>query len=280
MNFTIGCDPEIFVYDKTAHQAVSAFNMIPGDKKNPFKVEKGAVQVDGMALEFNINPASTGDEFVGNIDTVMQKLREMVPKNYEFLTVPTCDFLSDYLKTLPPEALEIGCDPDFNAWTGRENPRPDGRAGFRSAAGHIHVGWTQGKDVNDPDHIADCQIMVKALDVLVGLQTLKFDSDTRRRMLYGKLGAMRIKPYGVEWRTPANAWVRERHYMHWMFNAVMSTANNVAKGFTAEDALMDMGSDAENIQLVFNNGMRSTAASYSRVMRSYCEEHNLDYVAF
>ena len=48
----VGCDPEIFV--KQAGVFKSAHGLVVGDKKDPQKVNKGAVQVDGMALEFNI----------------------------------------------------------------------------------------------------------------------------------------------------------------------------------------------------------------------------------
>ena len=53
----VGCDPEVFV--AKGGKFISAHGMIPGTKKAPHKVERGAVQVDGMALEFNIDPAAS-----------------------------------------------------------------------------------------------------------------------------------------------------------------------------------------------------------------------------
>ncbi len=52
VNFTIGADPEIFL--RRRGKAFSAHGVIPGTKKEPHNVEKGAVQVDGMAVEFNV----------------------------------------------------------------------------------------------------------------------------------------------------------------------------------------------------------------------------------
>ncbi len=60
-NFTYGCDPEVFLM--VGDKYVSAHGLFPGTKAEPFKVEKGAVQVDGLALEFNIDPAKTPEEF-------------------------------------------------------------------------------------------------------------------------------------------------------------------------------------------------------------------------
>ena len=51
--FTIGADPEVFVADSLTNTFVSAHDLVPGTKLEPFAVNKGAVQVDGMALEFN-----------------------------------------------------------------------------------------------------------------------------------------------------------------------------------------------------------------------------------
>ena len=53
----VGCDPEVFVKQNGVFK--SAFGLIKGDKKNPQKIRNGAVQVDGMALEFNIDPAAS-----------------------------------------------------------------------------------------------------------------------------------------------------------------------------------------------------------------------------
>ena len=68
----IGCDPEVFV--KKDGLFKSAHGLIKGDKKNPFKIRSGAVQVDGMALEFNIDPAHNEDEFVFLVNDVFDQM--------------------------------------------------------------------------------------------------------------------------------------------------------------------------------------------------------------
>jgi hypothetical protein len=64
MEFKIGADPEFFLRDKATGKFVSAHGLIPGTKRQPMKVDKGAVQVDGMALEFNIDPVTNLDSSV------------------------------------------------------------------------------------------------------------------------------------------------------------------------------------------------------------------------
>jgi len=204
ISFSIGADPEFFVAKRG--KPVSAYGLIPGTKDNPHKVAYGAVQVDGMALEFNINPANGEAGFIRNINSVMKQILEMVP-DYEYYPLPVAEFGADYIEAQPEDAKRLGCDPDFNAYTGRPNPTPDGKRPFRTAAGHIHVGWTQDVDPMDPTHFEACCILTKMLDVFVGVPSLLWDRDQKRRELYGKAGAFRPKSYGMEYRTLSNAWV-------------------------------------------------------------------------
>ena len=139
MELTFGADPELFL--KKGRGFRSSHGIIPGTKEQPHPVKSGAVQVDGMALEFNIDPAKTAPQFVRHIRDVMQELRRMVPDDYEFAVVPVARFHHAHMKAQPEDALILGCEPDYNAWTGKVNPRPNQHPTMRTAAGHLHVGW-------------------------------------------------------------------------------------------------------------------------------------------
>ena len=214
MIFQIGCDPEVFVQQNGVFK--SAHGLIPGDKKKPHKVARGAVQVDGMALEFNIDPASTEDDFCLNVQQVFQTMCLMVP-DYQVVATPVAHFDAAYLKAQPAEALELGCDPDYNAWTGKANERPDGDRPMRTASGHVHIGWTDGVNIQSPQHQGMCRAAVKQMDFFLGLPSLFYDDDQLRREMYGKSGACRYKPYGVEYRTLSNAWLKSEKLMRWVF---------------------------------------------------------------
>ncbi len=226
----VGCDPEVFVKQNGVFR--SAHNLIPGDKKNPHKVDKGAVQVDGMALEFNIDPATNEDEFCINVQEVFNTLKLMVP-DYEIACVPVADFDAEYMKAQPAEALELGCDPDFNGWTGGVNDKPNGDRPFRTASGHVHIGWTEGEDVQDPVHYARCCHVAKQMDFFLGLPSLSYDggvNSQRRRELYGAPGCFRPKSYGAEYRTLSNAWLNSEHLMKWVFRNVKDGMNRLVNG--------------------------------------------------
>jgi hypothetical protein len=45
------------------------------------------------------------------------------------------------------------------------------------------------------------------LDLRLAVPSLIWDKDKKRRLLYGKAGCFRPKPYGMEYRTLSNAWL-------------------------------------------------------------------------
>ena len=230
MIILVGADPEVFV--SKGGELVSAHGLVQGTKEMPFPVINGAIQVDGMALEFNISPASSREEFIQyNID-VMEQLRDAV-EGYELEVKPVAHFSEEVLKNVPEESLELGCEPDLNAWTGEENPKPDSSVKFRTAAGHIHIGWTNDEDINCPNHRATCFKLVKWLDYILGVPSVKLDPDgAERRKLYGQAGACRIKPYGVEYRVLSNFWLAKPELMGWVYDGVQT-------------AILKMGIDKE-----------------------------------
>lgn len=227
MELLIGADPELFVAKNG--EFVSGHGMIQGTKQQPFKVDKGAVQVDGMALEFNIDPAKSEQEFLDNLDAVRKQMGAMV-EGYELVNSPVAMFSEEILAMQPPEALELGCEPDFDAYTGEANPRPDAQAKFRTGAGHIHIGWTNGVDPMHPEHFEACRMLVKELDAVLYTQSVQWDGDERRSELYGKPGAFRPKPYGVEYRVLSNAWVGNECVTRYIYQVVHKAFQNLVGG--------------------------------------------------
>lgn len=221
MKLLLGCDPEVFVREKGKKRFfTSAHGLNGGTKENPERVEGGAVQVDGMALEFNIDPASNEDEWYNNIKKVMGYMQNTLPSNLEIVATPVAHFTKKHLAEQPEEARELGCTPDFNAWNGgKANPRPNADVTFRTGAGHIHFGWCEDADIKDPAHLDACMILVRAMDLIVAPLCCLFDEGTKRRQLYGAAGAFRPKPYGVEYRVLSNAWLRDEETIRWVYRA-------------------------------------------------------------
>jgi hypothetical protein len=242
LKILVGADPEIFMFKEGT--PISAYGAIPGDKKNPYKVANGAVQVDGMALEFNIDPAESEDQFLNNINSVMNTLHLMVP-DHELRAVPTANFGFDYINNQPEQAKELGCNPDFNAWEdGKQNEAPDRNLPFRTGAGHIHIGWTNNADVHDDDHFEACIMATRQLDYCLGICSLLWDSDNQRRQMYGKAGSFRPKPYGMEYRVLSNAWLRSPVLIKWVYNSAVKAIRDL---FNGDEHFAKWGYNAMNI---------------------------------
>ncbi len=227
LKITVGCDPELFVTKDGKFR--SAWGLIPGTKEKPHKVENGAVQVDGCALEFNTDPVDNADDFVKNITSVMGQMKAMVP-GYEFAIVPSCRFNGNHFRALPDEAKELGCTPDFNAYTMRENPKPDNTTTMRTASGHVHIGFCEDTDPNSDEHKIRCATLIKQLDCYVGLPSLLFDGDVQRRKMYGAAGCFRPKPYGVEYRVLSNSWLLSEARMRFVFQQTKKAVDDLVSG--------------------------------------------------
>jgi hypothetical protein len=250
IEFKLGADPELFIVRKSTGKLVSAHGMLPGSKEKPFRVPHGAVQVDGMAAEFNIDPARSVGDFVRNIKSVMQSLQDIIGDEYELKAIPTAHFGKKMIDAQPDEAKILGCDPDFDAWYHRKNPTPDVEAPFRTGAGHLHIGWTKGVDENLESHTRICEHLIRNLD-LYTTPFLALEDDVLRRELYGKAGAYRPKSYGVEYRTPSNVWLTSEKNMRLMWALARAAIIACVKG---EGMLQKGDMDGRYLKATFAEG--------------------------
>lgn len=208
----LGCDPEIFLKDAVGG-FIASCGRIGGTKEAPKPlVQLGdgyAVQEDNVAIEFNIPPADSSEEFVNSINQAMEFLRgEIAKQQLVFGTESAALFPKREL--MHPMAKVFGCDPDFNAWTRKPNPRPKAAdETLRSAGGHIHIG-----DIGDLNGDDMCTI-TKLMDLMAGVPSSVMDNGHMRKELYGKRGAFRPKPYGLEYRTLSNFWVFDSKLIDW-----------------------------------------------------------------
>lgn len=211
-SLTVGADPEVFLYkDGWPYPVVG---LLGGTKENPLPVSCGAVQEDNVLAEFNILPSYSEEDFVSNITTVMSKLHELL-RDYELKVVPSADFRFRDLMEAGDKAMEFGCDPDYNAWTGKVNPSPSPGTTLRTAGGHIHLGHPSLDPSAPPEIIYD---QIKMMDIYLGVPSVIMDSDKERRKMYGKAGAFRRKEYGVEYRTLSNFWIKDEEHMRWAYS--------------------------------------------------------------
>lgn len=208
----LGSDPEIFLQDQTGKH-ISVIGLINADKWNPLQIPdmpKGfTLQEDNVALEYGVPPASSAQEFIQNIRSVMARSQAWLP-GLQFSKLSATVFSDDQLDN--PAAHVFGCEPDFDAWTGQMNPPPNsGIPNLRSAGGHVHIETDQSP-----------YLIGQRCDLFLAVPATLMDTNPaalERRRLYGKRGAIRPKPYGVEYRTLSNFWIFEDKLIEWVWNS-------------------------------------------------------------
>lgn len=235
----LGSDPEVFLVDSMGKH-ISAIGYINADKWHPLQIadmpDGFTLQEDNVALEYGIPPASSAEELYNNIEAVMKKSLEFLPK-LSFSKLSCHVFTDDQMQH--PAAHVFGCEPDYNAWTKDYNPAPNPPHPFmRSAGGHIHVETKENPIM-----------VVKAMDLFLGVPSVLMDKGEDRKQLYGKAGAHRIKPYGVEYRVLSNYWIFEKPLCEWVWR-------NTERGLSNLGLAEQVG---EEIQQAINNNDKKLA---------------------
>lgn len=268
---TIGADPEVFMKNSDGN-CRSAHGVIPGTKEKPHPVPGGAIQVDGMALEFNIDPANSEEEFVSRVEKVMDHLEDSLPENFSIIIRPTVQFGIDYFKAQPEKAKELGCEPDYNAYTGEMNKINDNvPATLRTAAGHVHIGIDKKLTPLEERKLAIL------CDVFIGLFMNSIgDGGCIRKRLYGKAGAYRPKPYGIEYRTPSNRWLSTKEHMRNVYSGAVMAAEALPYFTEIMKFIENEGGLGHYTELQYRVDSGQCTAS-NRMLLNSCKEY-LEYV--
>lgn len=211
----LGADPEVFFVRKDGTPQ-SVEGLIGGSKHDPLPMVGLApgfmVQEDNVAAEYNIPPATNADQFDHHIMSGLKFLVGVARKHKcKIAVTDVLHFPKEQLDTV--HAQTLGCEPDFNIWEGEMNPRPKPPGDWRTAAGHVHISWT------NPDEQSAVTVGRMA-DLFLGVPALLVTQKSLRRELYGKSGAWRFKKYGGEYRSLPNFWIASRQHRQHVWNAV------------------------------------------------------------
>lgn len=260
MNITLGADPELFLIQYGKYK--SAVGLTGGGSKwNPIPIdnEGNAILEDNVAIEFNIKPSDTVETFEFNINKVLNYIKSKLP-TFEFSRESAVSFPAEELET--PEAMLFGCEPDFNAWTEKINRKPRASdKNLRSAGGHIHIGCSTAQE----KPIAT----IRAMDLFLGVPSVCMDNNPKRRELYGKAGAFRPKPYGVEYRTLSNFWIFESTLIHWVYNQTKKAIE-----FTRSGSVI-LPEDYDNIINCINKSNHDLSLYLTRKYNVHTDKYSL-----
>lgn len=255
---TIGADPEFFLGQNK--ELKSSIDLVGGSKWDPKPLGRPGffVQEDNVAVEFNIPPAKTVEEFVTSIQWGIQAIeKEVQPLGLQPMIQASAIFPETEL--MDGRAQTFGCDPDFNFWKTKDfrkpkmNPKPKAKnPNLRSCGGHIHVGFEKGA--------FDPLKFLKFMDLRIGVPSVLMDDDNQRRFLYGRAGAFRPTPWGVEYRVPSNFWLKSKELMAWVYQQTQQAAYEACTftmdkaGDKAFSTFMEKHDLMDDIQNCINKG--------------------------
>lgn len=223
MKITFGSDPEFMLKDRKG-RLVSAIGVIKGTKLERFPLGKHEVYYDNVLAECAIAPSPDKEGVIENFRDCFKRLDELISP-LELCVQASGEYPSKECKH--QAAQEFGCDPEMCAYDLIVAEAPDvPKGGFRSAGGHVHIGYEGGKNTDDLEK--DLEIgwnkifIVRLMDLFIGIPSLFIDKDPTspaRRQLYGKAGSHRVKEeYGVEYRPLGNFWISSPNLVNLIYD--------------------------------------------------------------
>lgn len=273
----VGSDPEFMLVDNHGNLK-SAIGIVKGTKEEKIDLGDGnKLFYDNVLAEVNINPADSPDGLVQSFANCLSRLSRAISP-YQLRLQASATYPPAECKH--PDALVFGCDPEFDAYQMGIVQAPECKTTFRSAGGHVHLGYSVEewplKAPNDEDGgVARAWgrvWVVRMLDLFLGIPSLWIDQDPHspaRRKLYGKAGYHRpSKPdndYGVEYRATSNFWLRSPETVKLVFNIC-----DFVVGFVAENRHLELWEDeqtckaynAETLQKAINESDKKLAKDF------------------
>ena len=214
MSITFGSDPEFMLKDAKG-RLHSAIGVVPGTKIERHSLGNGhQAYYDNVLAECSIDPGVSKEDAVEKFRTCFREYAILV-RPLRLVPQASATYPSDEVKH--EDAMVFGCDPELCAYTLEVMEAPEiPQSPFRSAGGHIHIGYDGGASIKD-DEEADFQVawnrvwIARMSDLFLGIPSLFMDKDPTskaRRKLYGGAGTHRVcEAYGVEYRPLSNFWL-------------------------------------------------------------------------
>lgn len=224
-NLTVGSDAELFLFDKEKKQVINAKKYVKGSKMNPYNFDKSSpfwcTSLDGISTEFNIPPCTTAKEFSDSLEKCIKYINSTLPEN--LCTIHDPAVYVDKLQLRTREAVAMGCESSYNAYTLKRNPRPNGTSTtLRTCCTHVHMKY-------DNMEFEEAAELMKAMDLFLGIPSLVIEPDNDRRKLYGTLGEFRFGAT-AEYRTLSSYFSQNDTLRQWVFNNTINAVNWINAG--------------------------------------------------
>lgn len=256
----LASDPECFAQTVEGKTITSVAGLLSCSKTNKLDMGDTRIQEDNVLVEFDINPHDNFEGFNANLVRGIELCADLLKSHSMEIAanVSSHIFTREELVSFHKSAFEFGCEPDFNALTGSRNPKPaSADPGLRTGGGHIHLGFDHMGTYSTDNQ----KILGVMCDYFLGMTAMMIDPDDRRRELYGKAGACRWKPYGIEYRTLSNFWIFDEANRGFVYDQAIKAYNTTVDN--AFDRLVSIV-PPEEVQRVINDNDKRMAEIYVR----------------
>lgn len=198
---SFGADPEGFLVDSAGRICCpEAFGIKPEGSK--------LLSADGAQLELHPMAGTCRAYVTDSLRVALFQAKGAAhSQNVTFKIPAAVRTPAMHRKVFSPSALVCGCEPDWSAYTLKNtlsNPPDFRRHPWRYGGGHIHVGLDKRTEWF-PAIVLMWDMTAGLFDVIAAPDPLV---SARRRRLFGKAGSFREQPWGIEYRTPENSWLR------------------------------------------------------------------------
>ena len=233
----VGTDPEMMLRDTRTGLLKSAIGVIQGNKEKKVDLGNGCKAFpDNVNVEVNPSPAGDERALVSTIQNCLLSLSKAVYP-YEIELRASGEYPKAECEH--PDAKVFGCEPEFDAYELNIVQAPTCTTTFRSAGGHIHLGYEEEaypllaptEDNDGMDRAWGRVWVIRMMDLFMGIPSLWMDQDptsAARRKLYGNAGTHRPKDYGVEYRPTGNFWLRSPSMVRLVYQLSKFTVDFVA----------------------------------------------------
>lgn len=224
---SIGADPEFILEDEKGEIALFSSKHARGS----IAMSQATLGADYGLLEFRPPYQTTTEVFIDELDILFEyfkkyytklkiKEEEAVTFEHKMARIRTqledenVDFGLNIPKNFAPaEDIDITDESSYHnvSLSAYDEPvfKPS-RTDILSAGGHIHIGGSFIRMLS----LQQLKEYIRRIDGLVGpiCTSVETPAAALRKEVYGVPGEFRIKPYGVEYRTPSNAifWPRNK----------------------------------------------------------------------
>ena len=298
-NIMLGCDPEFFFAKKNGEIIGSEKVLKKEDKQNHRLV------IDGVQAELNPSPSYCRQLLASSIHDCFVNLRESLNRRGidAIIKVDTLvNITQEELNSLSQGCQVFGCDPSTNIYNEGSDKTSQIKVDpkkylKRSAGGHIHLGnayhsyleneatylkRAANGETNLLEYIkigkrieqalkTSPDILVAVLDIVVGNTCVLLDRDDgnkERRANYGRAGEYRVKPYGLEYRTLSNFWLRSYQLMSFVTGLCRFAVHCVSESTPENDyvkALFEAVKRDDIVKAINENNVELAMANFKKI---------------